>query len=54
MRGKPRSRVLFDWRIIENGRATISSFDHEQQYGLLAPINAIEMLHDVLAGKEVS
>jgi hypothetical protein len=29
------------WRLIKNGKAWLSSFDHAQQYGLPAPINAI-------------
>jgi hypothetical protein len=39
------------WRIIENDMAGISSFDHEQTYGLPAAINAIEMLRDVLTDR---
>jgi hypothetical protein len=32
------------WRVTKNGKASISSFDHEQKYGLPAPIDAIEEL----------
>ena len=32
------------WRVIKDGRASISSFDHKQQYGLPAPIDAVELL----------
>lgn len=32
------------WRVTKGGRASVSSFDHEQQYGLPAPINAIAEL----------
>jgi hypothetical protein len=32
------------WRIIKNGKAIISSFDHQQKYGLPVPLNAIETL----------
>lgn len=41
------------WRVVENSRAGISSFDHEQQYGLPAPLDAIKMLHDALAERQV-
>lgn len=36
------------WRIIKNGRASVSSFDHNQKYGLPAPIDAIEHLTNEL------
>lgn len=42
------------WRIIKDGRHLLSSFDHKQQYGLLAPINAIEKAKKELEGKTVS
>jgi hypothetical protein len=42
------------WRIIENGMAGYSSFDHEQIYGLPAAINAIEVLRDVLADRKLT
>jgi len=32
------------WRVIKGGRALISSFDHNQIYGLPEPINAIGAL----------
>lgn len=38
------------WRIITQDRATLSSFDHGQKYGLAAPINAIEQLQRILEG----
>ena len=41
------------WRIIKNNRASTSSFDHQQKYGLPALINAKEEIKNVLQGKEV-
>jgi hypothetical protein len=32
------------WRVIKGGRASISNFDHKQQYGLPARIDAVELL----------
>lgn len=36
------------WRIVEGGHAGISSFDHQQQYGLPAPIDAVCALQEKL------
>jgi hypothetical protein len=41
------------WRLIENGRHRLSTFDHQQQYGLPSPIDAIHELREKLAGKIV-
>jgi hypothetical protein len=41
------------WRLIEGGRASFSSFDHKQIYGLPTRIDAIQELRDKLAGKTV-
>jgi hypothetical protein len=41
----------FYWRLIEDGRALLSSFDHQQKYGLPAPIDAKERLSNTLDGK---
>jgi len=41
------------WRLIRDGRAHLSSFDHRQQYGLPAPINAVKELRDALQNKIV-
>ncbi|MEH2497814.1 hypothetical protein V1294_004293 [Bradyrhizobium sp. AZCC 1678] len=30
------------WRLIQDGRASLSSFDHQKKYGLPAPIDAKE------------
>jgi len=42
------------WRVIRNGKAGTSSFDHEQQYGLPAPIDAIRELQELLQDKTVT
>ena len=42
------------WRVIKDGRASISSFDHKQQYGLPAPIDAVELLTKELQGQLVT
>jgi hypothetical protein len=42
------------WRVIKDGRASISSFDHKQQYGLPAPIDAVEMLTKDLQGQLIT
>jgi len=43
------------WRLIKDGKARLSSFDHAQKYGLPAPINAVrelaKELHDKLVLK---
>ena len=39
------------WRLIQDGRASWSSFDHQQQYGLPAPIDAEEKVISQLDGK---
>jgi hypothetical protein len=41
------------WRLIENGAASYSSFDHQQKYGLPATIDAVEELRNRLSGKTV-
>jgi hypothetical protein len=42
------------WRIICEGKAGMSSFDHKQKYGLPAPINAIEELEEQLRDTTVT
>ena len=42
------------WRLSKDGKAHISSFDHKQQYGLPAPINAIGMLEAELQNAKVT
>jgi hypothetical protein len=39
------------WRVVANGRARLSSFDHEQKYGLPAPIDAKNGLREILRGR---
>ena len=41
----------FYWRLIEDGRVRLSSFDHQKKYGLPAPIDAKEEISDLLEGK---
>jgi hypothetical protein len=41
------------WRLIEHHKASLSSFDHGQQYGSPAPINAVEQLQASLNGRLV-
>jgi hypothetical protein len=40
------------WRLIVNRRASLTSFDHEQKYGLPAPIDAKEALRQTLDGRK--
>jgi hypothetical protein len=42
------------WRLMQGGKALISSFDHNQKYGLPEPVNAIEELRTVLNGKNLT
>jgi hypothetical protein len=42
------------WRIIKGGKARISSFDHQQQYGLPAPLDAIMEAQKELRDKTVT
>lgn len=39
------------WRLIGDGHAKLSSFDHEQKYGLPAPIDAKRELRDALENR---
>jgi hypothetical protein len=39
------------WRLIYPGKAGLSSFDHRQQYGLPAPIDAIRELQEHIQRK---
>ena len=41
------------WRIIRNGKPHTSSFDHQQKYGLPAPIDAFAQIAEALDGKSV-
>ena len=42
------------WRIIENGIAIISSFDHQKKYGLPGPLDAIKGLQDETSDKTIT
>jgi len=42
------------WRLIRDGKERVSSFDHEQKYGLPAPIDAIHVLQNELRDKNVT
>jgi hypothetical protein len=39
------------WRLIQNGRALLSSFDHQKKYGLPTPIDAKEQMSGLLKGR---
>jgi hypothetical protein len=39
------------WRLIQDGRALLSSFDHRKKYGLSTPIDAKEQISSLLEGK---
>jgi hypothetical protein len=39
------------WRLIQDGRALLSSFDHQKKYGLPAPIDAKEQMSNRLEGR---
>lgn len=41
------------WRIIENGRASVSSFDHHQKYGLPEIVDAVKELQEKLRSSKV-
>jgi len=46
------SRLRTDyWRIIHDGKAQTSSFDHGQKYGLPAPIDAFARIAEALDGR---
>jgi hypothetical protein len=48
------SRIRADyWRIIQGNRASTSSFDHMQKYGLPAPIDALWEIAKLLDGATV-
>jgi hypothetical protein len=42
------------WRVTKDGKASVSSFDHQQQYGLPAPIDVITELQEHLRDKSVT
>jgi hypothetical protein len=42
------------WRLLKDGRVAISSEDHLQQYGLPAPIDAVEVTKRLLASQLIT
>ena len=42
------------WRLVVDGKAGISSFDHEQKYGLPAPIDAVVTLREAIQNNLVT
>ena len=58
--GQASVALLFDdgtrlqaeyWRLSEGGRASVSSFDHQQKYGLPEAIDSVQILQEKLEGK---
>ena len=41
------------WRLLKNSLAVVSSFDHQQKYGLPEPIDARQDLRKALGGQQV-
>ncbi|WP_315741828.1 MULTISPECIES: hypothetical protein [unclassified Bradyrhizobium] len=41
----------FYWRLVQDGRAELASFDHQKKYGLPAPIDAKKHVSTRLTGK---
>jgi len=42
------------WRIIKNNRVVLTGFDHGQQFGLPAPVDAIAKASELLSDKKIS
>jgi hypothetical protein len=42
------------WRIIKNNRVVLTGFDHEQQFGLPAPVDAVAKALQILSDKKIS
>jgi len=42
------------WRLIKNKKALVSSFDHQQKYGLPSPIDAVDTLKRELQGQTLT
>lgn len=42
------------WRLVENGRVVLSSLDHEQKFGLAAPIDAARHASTIIGGRVIS
>ncbi len=41
------------WRLLKNSLAVVSSFDHQQKYGLPQPVDARQDLRKALEGRQV-
>ena len=41
------------WRLTKAGGPLVSIFDHRRRYGMPAPVDALHIIHDELAGKQV-
>ncbi len=41
----------FYWRLVQDGRVELTSFDHQKRYGLPAPIDAKKQVSNRLTGK---
>ena len=41
------------WRLTKAGSPLVSIFDHRRRYGVPAPIDALRVIHDELAGRQV-
>jgi hypothetical protein len=42
------------WRVVKSGKAGVSSFDHDQKYGLPAQIDAFQYLKQELSGRHLT
>lgn len=42
------------WRVISSEKEVVSSFDHQQKYGLPAPVDAVNELQTTLQEKKVT
>jgi len=42
------------WRLLKDGKVVVSSFDHQQIYGLPKPIDAIDELRKTLGKKTIT
>jgi hypothetical protein len=42
------------WRVMKDGSRKLSSFDHQQKYGLPAPIDAIDQLRGLIADADLT
>jgi hypothetical protein len=50
---RTRLRAAY-WRLIADDKAGMSSFDHQQKYGLPVPIDAVKSLCEILQDKPVT